>query len=71
MAENPNIRPISEAPMDGTEILVAVSYRYQPYKPEGARQMKAKGRWQMMGEFGWENAPSPEYWLAVSPLQTK
>lgn len=69
--ENPNMRPISEAPTDGTEILVAVAYRYQTYKPDGARQMRKSGRWQAMGEFGWENAPAPDYWLAISPMQTK
>jgi hypothetical protein len=62
---NLNQRDISEAPLDGTEILVAVSYRYHPYKPDGARQMRVAGRWQVMGDNGWENTERPEKFLAM------
>lgn len=35
--------------------------RWKPYKPDGQRQMKAKGRWQRMNEYGgWENCEKPE-----------
>ena len=41
-----------------------VSVRWEPYKPDGQRQMKAKGRWQTMthngsGYFRWENCDRP------------
>lgn len=39
------------------------SYRWEPYKPDGQRQMKAKGRWQRQAESGdywlWENCERP------------
>lgn len=38
-------------------------YRWEPYKPDGQRQMKAKGRWQRQvgsGEYWrWENCERP------------
>jgi len=56
-------------PEDGTYILGAVTYRYKAYKPDGQRQMRAKGRWQKaVGMYGkWENCERPERWLSVSP----
>lgn len=41
-----------------------VSVRWEPYKPDGQRQMKVKGRWQTMthntsGYFRWENCDRP------------
>lgn len=41
-----------------------VSVRWEPYKPDGQRQMKAKGRWQTMtfnssDYFRWENCNRP------------
>ena len=41
------------------DVRSVTTYRWQPYKPEGARQMKAKGRWQVATEYGWENATLP------------
>lgn len=43
-----------------------VSVRWEPYKPDGQRQMKAKGRWQTMtyngsGYFRWENCNRPAH----------
>lgn len=39
------------------------SYRWEPYKPDGQRQMKAKGRWQRQVGSGdywrWENCERP------------
>lgn len=39
------------------------SYRFEPYKPDGQRQMKAKGRWQRCVATGdyhrWENCERP------------
>lgn len=41
----------------------AQSYRWEPYKPDGQRQMKAKGRWQRQVGSGdywrWENCDRP------------
>ena len=41
-----------------------VAVRWEPYKPDGARQMKAKGRWQEMiwsGDFfRWVNCERPK-----------
>jgi hypothetical protein len=61
-------RPMSEAPEDGSWIVVRETtirtYRYKLYKPDGARQMQARGRWQRATEFSWENCPKPEgEWL--------
>lgn len=40
-----------------------VAVRWEPYKPDGARQMKAKGRWQEMVGSGdywrWQNCERP------------
>lgn len=50
----------------GTAITVDVcwtttnTFRWKPYKPSGARQMQAKGRWQRATEYGWVNAPLPD-----------
>jgi hypothetical protein len=58
-------RPISELNPTGTTYInvrtVAVTtYRWKPYKPDGARQMGAKGRWQRARDpDGWENARLP------------
>ena len=42
-----------------------VTVRWEPYKPDGARQMKAKGRWQeQVGSgdyFRWQNCDRPEF----------
>ena len=42
-----------------------VTVRWEPYKPDGARQMKAKGRWQEQvwsGDyFEWKNCSRPEF----------
>lgn len=36
-------------------------YRWLPYKPDGQRQMRAKGRWQVANEHGgFENASLPQ-----------
>ena len=39
------------------------AYRWEPYKPDGQRQMKAKGRWQRQVGSGdywrWENCDRP------------
>ena len=62
-------RPMSEAPETGEWITVRTvevnSYRYKLYKPSGAQQMKARGRWQRATEYGgWENCKKPEgVWL--------
>lgn len=57
-------RPMSEVPTDGKPIKVRVvtTYKWTPYKPDGQRQMKAKGRWQTLrSEYGgWINADLPE-----------
>ena len=41
-----------------------VAVRWEPYKPDGARQMKAKGRWQEQvgsGDFWrWSNCDRPQ-----------
>jgi hypothetical protein len=42
-----------------------VTVRWEPYKPDGARQMKRKGRWQEMvitGDYHrWQNCDRPEF----------
>lgn len=56
-------RPIREAPTaPGTYINVrsVTTYRWLAYKPDGVRQMKKAGRWQIATEHGWENAALPE-----------
>lgn len=57
-------RPLSEVPTDGKPIKVRVvtTYKWTPYKPDGQRQMKTKGRWQTLrSEYGgWINADLPE-----------
>lgn len=58
---------IATAPKDGTPIRGAEFYRYQPYKPEGRRQMRVAGRWQRKTEYGWENSAAPESWQPISP----
>jgi hypothetical protein len=55
-------KPTSEAPQQpGTyvDVRTTTTYRWLAYKPDGARQMKAPGRWQRATEHGWENAPLP------------
>lgn len=58
-------RPTSELkPTDTMYINVrevtVTTYRWKPYKPDGARQMRAKGRWQhARGLDGRENAKLP------------
>jgi hypothetical protein len=62
-------RPIAEAPRDGTPIVGAETYRYQPYKPDGVRQMGVPGRWQRLGEYGgWSNEAPPAAWMPESAL---
>jgi hypothetical protein len=51
-----------DAPRDGTPIIGSELYRYLPYKKDGARQMRAPGRWQRKTEFGWQNSAAPEAW---------
>lgn len=59
-------KPISEAPMNGTPILVTHTMRYLPYKKDGQRQMGKKGRWQEATEYGWKNAEvEPEEFLEL------
>jgi hypothetical protein len=42
--------------------------RWKPYKPEGQRQMKRKGRWQRMSEYGgWENCDTPNHIFPEPP----
>lgn len=56
-------QPTSEAPCKpGTYINVrtVTTYRWLAYKKDGARQMRASGRWQRATEYGWENAPLPD-----------
>ena len=42
-----------------------VTVRWEPYKPDGARQMKAKGRWQELvisGDYWrWQNCKRPAF----------
>jgi hypothetical protein len=70
-------RPMKDAPRDvdaseierggkrwhGEDVRV-VAVRWEPYKPGGQRQMKAKGRWQEMVGSGdywrWNNCNRPE-----------
>lgn len=58
-------RPISELPGAGimyvnVRVTTVTTYRWKPYKPDGARQMRAKGRWQRARDpDGWENAKLP------------
>lgn len=62
---DPTWKPTSEAPtapgtyIDVLRITDVTTYRWLAYKPDGARQMRAKGRWQRATEYGWENAPLP------------
>ena len=46
----------------GTYISVRAieTYRWLPYKPDGARQMLRKGRWQKFDGYGFTNAEPPE-----------
>lgn len=43
------------------DVREVTTYRWKPYKPDGARQMRATGRWQRtVGEYGkWENCSQP------------
>lgn len=71
-------RPTSDLkPTDTMYINVRVTtvttYRWKPYKPDGARQMGVKGRWQRVREHGgWENAklPMDGEWVPNPPLRT-
>lgn len=56
---------ISTAPKDGTPVAGQELYRFQPYKPEGQKQMGQPGRWQRFNGFGWENAPPPTHWMPL------
>jgi hypothetical protein len=65
-------RPMSEAPeLPGTYINVRTTttntYRWLAYKPDGARQMRAKGRWQRATEYGWENCSKPDGEFVPTP----
>ena len=58
-------RPTSEAPeAPGTYINVrwslTATFRWLAYKPDGARQMGRKGRWQRATEHGFVNEHLPE-----------
>lgn len=48
-------------------------YRWCPYKPDGARQMRKAGRWQKHTGHAFENAELPEgaEWRPARALQTK
>ena len=71
-------RPTSELhPAAGMHINVRTvsitTYRWKPYKPDGARQMGVKGRWQRARDpDGWENArlPMDGEWVPNPPLRT-
>lgn len=42
--------------------------RWQPYKPDGQRQMRAKGRWQRMNDYsGWDNCEKPNFVFVEPP----
>lgn len=53
------------------EALEPVTYRWEPYKPDGQRQLKAKGRWQRRVESGdywrWENCTRDAAIRALTP----
>ena len=60
--------PISSAPKDGTELYGYKIIKYTPYKPNGAKQMGTKGRWQEATEYGWKNCDSePEIYKPLPP----
>jgi hypothetical protein len=60
-------QPIESAPEDGTPIITSRIVRYLPYKPDGQRQMKAKGRWQEHNGYGWENTQlDPVEWQPMT-----
>ena len=41
-------------------VLVGGPVKWVPYKPQGAKQMKRKGRWKAMNEYGgWDNCETP------------
>ena len=66
-------RPISEAEAKPGYINVrsVTTYRWLPYKPDGARQTKKAGRWQVCGEYGgWTNADLPEGAEFIPNIQT-
>ena len=66
-------RPTSEAsPRPGyyIDVRTVESYRWLAYKKDGARQMKAAGRWQRATEYGWENAPLPDGEFVVNEATT-
>jgi hypothetical protein len=50
-----------------------VRVRWEPYKPDGRRQMKAKGRWQEQvysGDFWrWQNCERPDFAHDPDPMQ--
>lgn len=48
--------PIDDSVKHGRPISVAISMRWLPYKPTSEQFKKGiKGRWQIAGDFGWEN----------------
>lgn len=58
------IKPIDTAPRDGTPMFVMKTVRYEPYKPDGVRQMGKSGRWQEWNGYGWDNCKEdPEEWV--------
>ncbi len=63
---------MGETPM--VDVRTTVTYRWLPYKPDGARQTGRTGRWQRaVGEYGgWENAPLPECgdWKPNLPIKS-
>jgi hypothetical protein len=41
-------------------VLVGGPVKWVPYKPQGTKQMKRKGRWKAMNEYGgWDNCETP------------
>lgn len=70
-SETPPELPGNYIDVRSTEI---TTYRWWPYKPDGARQMGKKGRWQRArGEYGgWENAVPPKgaQWRPNLPIST-
>ena len=67
IVSDPNDRFHEPAVKEGYAVEV-YPVRWKPYKPDGQRQMKAKGRWQRMNEYGgWWNCEKPSAVFAEPP----
>ena len=59
MIKTVSLRPIEDAPKDGTdfEVYVRQIWRWKTYKAGAPKELLAKGRrWQKLNQFGgWEN----------------